>query len=76
MNFFSTCKNQDDFAELKYDIDSLHIIGDGTLSWLRPKIQFSCNLKSVHAWPCNDKKVRHANEINRMFSTFLPGIRF
>lgn len=73
---FDTCCNLNDFKEINYDVDSLHIIGNKSLSWLKPMIHFVCPLNSVHAWPCRDKKVLHTSivylcVINEILKTYF-----
>lgn len=43
---------------LEYDVDSVVIIGQASLKWMRPRAVLKCDLKSQFAYPWDDKKVR------------------
>lgn len=62
---FVKCNKLEDFPKSKYFIDSLSIIGNKTLSWLKPVTNFTCPLNFSHAKHCNDKKVTRHIYYNR-----------
>lgn len=54
---FKTCYDRSDFTEAYSDIDSIHVVSDKSLCFLKPIINFSCPLNEIHVRPCTDKKV-------------------
>ena len=46
-----------DFETIRYDIDSVVVLGDASMRWLEPPTDFECKLKITHARLWDDKKV-------------------
>lgn len=55
--FWITANSISDFESLSYDVDSLIIIGDPSMRWLTPPVDFECRLDIVNGEIWNDTKV-------------------
>lgn len=50
-------KSLDFFDSVRYDVDSIAIVGNANMSWLSPPYDFECRLDMEHAVLLDDKKV-------------------
>lgn len=55
---WKVCTGLDDLHSVQYDIDSVVLYGLCSFSWIKPKIQFSCELNRCGALHWDDRKVK------------------